>query len=241
MPPQKAKKIRTKAQTKAQAKTKPKPKSKPAAQKIIDRRIKTASRKALRSKGVSRKRNVDVVFSETYSWISKTDSYLETREGAWIAMAVVLFFFGLVLAMVVVAFGDIYPSTEASSRRELITPLAERDLTFRDSGGTAAVQGPSSDEIAPLVSVTSPSSDAVLGEQAVLLASASDDAAVAYVELYRGSELIGTDSSAPYAITWSTEEMASGPANLTVYAYDEAGNKGTASVSVTVGAGGEKN
>lgn len=109
---------KSKAQRKTTTKPRAKSKAKPVAQKIIDRRIKTASQKALRKQKSSEKRNVDVVFAETYSWISRTDSYLETRQGGWVAMAIVLFFFGLVLAMVVVAFSDIYPTTEASSRRE---------------------------------------------------------------------------------------------------------------------------
>ena len=55
------------------------------------------------------------------------------------------------------------------------------------------------------------------------------------VELYSGSTLLGTDTLAPYAFTWSL--VPAGTYSLTAVAYDAGGLSTTsAAVSVTVNA-----
>ena len=68
-----------------------------------------------------------------------------------------------------------------------------------------------------------------------LAASASDpEGNLAKVEFYRGSTLLGTDTTSPFSYTWSS--VAAGTYSLTAVAYDTAGLKTTSSAAtVTVG------
>jgi hypothetical protein len=77
----------------------------------------------------------------------------------------------------------------------------------------------------------------------VPLAASADDAnsggsGVARVAFYDGSTLLGTDTSAPYGLTWNTRKVTTGPENphtLTARATDGAGNTATsAQVRVTI-------
>jgi subtilisin family serine protease len=87
----------------------------------------------------------------------------------------------------------------------------------------------------PSVSITSPSSGALLAGTVTVSAQASDNVAVVKVELYRGATLIGTSTTSPYNFSWDTKMVADGPYTLTSKARDAAGNVGTsAGVNVTV-------
>jgi hypothetical protein len=89
----------------------------------------------------------------------------------------------------------------------------------------------------PSVALTAPSSGASFTAPAniSLTASASDsDGTVARVEFYRGSTLIGSDTTSPYSATWSN--ASAGTYSLTARAVDDDGGTRTSSaVSVTVG------
>jgi hypothetical protein len=63
-------------------------------------------------------------------------------------------------------------------------------------------------------------------------ANATDNAAVARVDFYDGSALIGTDSAAPYQVSWITS--VDGPHTLTAIAYDTAGLSSSDSRTVVV-------
>jgi hypothetical protein len=92
------------------------------------------------------------------------------------------------------------------------------------------------DVTAPVASLTSPTGGASVEGEVLLTADASDDYAVARVEFFDGDTLIGTDSSAPFSLSWYTPwNVANGTHVLTVRAYDSTGNVGTsAPVSVLV-------
>lgn len=89
---------------------------------------------------------------------------------------------------------------------------------------------------APSVALTAPASGATFTAPAAitLAANASDsDGSVARVEFYRGSTLIGTDSSSPYTIEWSS--VGVGAYLLTAKAFDNASASATsAAVSIQV-------
>ena len=89
---------------------------------------------------------------------------------------------------------------------------------------------------APTVSLTAPTAGATFTAPATidLTANAADsDGTVASVAFYSGATLIGTDTSAPFAATWSN--VAAGSYSLTARATDNAGAVTTSSpVSVTV-------
>ncbi|MHB8744936.1 MAG: Ig-like domain-containing protein [Gammaproteobacteria bacterium] len=98
----------------------------------------------------------------------------------------------------------------------------------------AAAYNVTSDTTAPTVSITSPTGGTVQSTVAVTVA-ASDNVGVTRVDLYAGTTLIGSATTAPYSFAWDTKTVADGTVKLTAYAYDKAGNKGSsASVSVTV-------
>ncbi|WP_421895907.1 cellulose binding domain-containing protein [Marinoscillum sp.] len=92
----------------------------------------------------------------------------------------------------------------------------------------------------PTVSISSPSGGATYtaGDNVTITASASDsDGSVASVKFYHGSTLIGTDTSSPYAVTWSG--VAAGSYSLTAVATDnESASTTSSSVSITVNSSG---
>jgi hypothetical protein len=80
------------------------------------------------------------------------------------------------------------------------------------------------DGVPPTAALTAPAPDAVLAGTATLTALATDDVAVARVDFYEGSTLIGSDSAPPYSVTWSTAALPNGSYSLTARAVDLAGN-----------------
>jgi regulation of enolase protein 1 (concanavalin A-like superfamily) len=89
----------------------------------------------------------------------------------------------------------------------------------------------------PTVSLTSPANGAAFVAPASIsiAANAADpENQLARVEFYNGSALLATDTTAPYAFTWSS--VPAGSYTLTAVAYDAAGaSTRSAAVSVSVG------
>ncbi|HYV45080.1 MAG TPA: Ig-like domain-containing protein [Myxococcaceae bacterium] len=93
----------------------------------------------------------------------------------------------------------------------------------------------SNDHAPPTVGITSPAGGATVSSTVTITAAASDDVAVSKVELYVDGALLATDTTAPYAASWSTRPLPNGSHVLTARAYDAAGNVGTsAAVTVTL-------
>jgi Bacterial Ig domain len=93
---------------------------------------------------------------------------------------------------------------------------------------------------APTVSITSPAHGATFTAPASITmnATASDsDGTISKVEFYRGSTLLGTDTTSPYSYTWSS--VAAGTYSLTAKAYDNL-NATTTSTAVSVTVSGNK-
>ena len=131
---------------------------------------------------------------------------------------------------------------------------ATRAITTAASGATVTVTTPGTNSsgqqdwvviasssgggnISPTVSLTSPSNGATFatGANITLNATAADsDGTVTQVAFYRGTTLIGTDTSSPYSVTWSG--AAAGTYSLTAVATDDDGATTTSSAaSITVG------
>ena len=89
----------------------------------------------------------------------------------------------------------------------------------------------------PVATLTSPTSGSSFTAPATInmTATASDpENQLARVEFLAGNTVVGTDTSAPFAWTWSN--VAAGTYSLTAKAYDSAGAVATsAAVTVTVG------
>jgi hypothetical protein len=98
-----------------------------------------------------------------------------------------------------------------------------------------SVSNPVPDTTPPTVTVTSPSSGAMVGGTTSITAGASDNVGVAKVEFYVNGILKATDSASPYAYSWDTKAVTDGSHILLAKAYDAAGNVGLSSgIAVTV-------
>ncbi|MEO7905070.1 MAG: DUF4082 domain-containing protein, partial [Candidatus Saccharimonadales bacterium] len=92
------------------------------------------------------------------------------------------------------------------------------------------------DTTAPTVSLTSPSSGAIVTGSQTITATANDNSAVQSVQFKLGGVNIGAaDTTSPYQISWDSTAIANGPHTLTAVATDTSGNQATsAAVTVTV-------
>ncbi len=88
----------------------------------------------------------------------------------------------------------------------------------------------------PTVSVSAPAPSATVSGAAVTLtAAASDDGAIGHVDFLVDGAVVGTDTSAPYSLSWDSTAAGNGTHTVTTRAVDNAGNTTTSSpVSVTV-------
>jgi len=98
---------------------------------------------------------------------------------------------------------------------------------------TAADAGPS-DTDPPSVTIGSPSSGSSVKGLVPVNVTATDDFGVAMVELFVDSQLVGTDTTAPFGFSWNSESRQDGGVNLVAKAYDLSGDQGTSSAVAVV-------
>ncbi len=126
---------------------------------------------------------------------------------------------------------DNFSDYRAGGLYALVTTPANANGTIRGQ-----IDPPDSaffDNIAPTVTMVSPG-DPVSGT-VTLDATASDNRAVTEVRFYVNGNLVGTDATAPYSVSWDSTTVANGMVALTAEADDEVGNTGvSAAVNVTV-------
>jgi subtilisin family serine protease len=92
-----------------------------------------------------------------------------------------------------------------------------------------------SDTQAPTAIISSPENLASVTGNVTPAVTATDNVAVEKVELYLNGSLFATDATQPFSFSWDTTAWPDGTYSIDAYAYDAAGNKGTAStVSVIV-------
>src|SRR5207249_19884 len=107
-----------------------------------------------------------------------------------------------------------------------------RDAADNTTTSTAVTVTVSNDVTPPTVAITAPSPGATVARKSV--AQASGDAGVIGVQLLLDGVALGAeDTTAPYAVSWSTTTAANGSHTLMAVARDAAGNT-TASTAVTV-------
>ena len=101
---------------------------------------------------------------------------------------------------------------------------------------TITVDNSVTDATAPSVSLSAPVDGAtVTGTSVAISADATDDVAVASVAFFVGGTRVGTDTTAPYSVSWDSTSVPAGTVELTAVATDTSGNGATsASRSVTV-------
>lgn len=92
----------------------------------------------------------------------------------------------------------------------------------------------SADQIAPAISIASPTGGTVSGNVPVDV-NYSDNKGVVRVDLYINDRKAIEDTQPPFAFAWDTTTVANGSYTLVAYAFDAAGNQGASSpVTVTV-------
>jgi hypothetical protein len=118
-------------------------------------------------------------------------------------------------------------------------------LTATDNQGapasatkTVTVSAPL-DTTPPTASLTAPSAGATLTSTATFSGTASDNVGVTRVEFWcDGSLLLGTDTTAPFSVTYDTAGIANGARSFTCKAFDAAGNSAVSpAIAATVSNG----
>jgi RHS repeat-associated protein len=109
-----------------------------------------------------------------------------------------------------------------------VSPTLRPKLTVAYADGTHA--------LAPSVAVVEPVPSAEVHGGAVrITADAGDDRRVDQVEFLVDGQLVGSDTTSPFSLTWDSHTVANGTHSLTARATDDAGNVTTSSaVSVDV-------
>jgi len=147
-----------------------------------------------------------------------------------------------VIALIFAANPDLTPAEAESILEDSADDLGATgwDSTFgygrvnAASAVWAALDFTTSDTTNPVASISSPTGGTVSGTVSVNV-TASDNQAVAGVELFVNGYLHATDSEAPFEFSWDTTAISDGTAKLVARATDEAGNTGDSStVTVTV-------
>ena len=94
---------------------------------------------------------------------------------------------------------------------------------------------PPADTQLPVASITSPAAGATVRGSVAVSVTATDNVAVASVELLVDGAVVGSDSSAPFSFTWDAGAVSNGSHTLQARATDTAGNMATSAlVGVTV-------
>ena len=102
---------------------------------------------------------------------------------------------------------------------------------------SAALAAQSSDVTPPTVTISSPSSGAVVSGTISVTGVAGDNVGVASTSLFVDGQLIASCGTSTWSCALNTVSLANGSHSLTVTAYDAANNSASASVSVTVSNG----
>jgi subtilisin family serine protease len=85
------------------------------------------------------------------------------------------------------------------------------------------------------VNLTAPTAGQTLTGTVTLEATATDNVGIARVEFFGGTKSLGTDTTAPYQLSWNSAALPNGPYDFTAQAFDLSGNSTTsAPVNATI-------
>jgi hypothetical protein len=127
-------------------------------------------------------------------------------------------------------------TTTATNGAHTLSAIA-RDAASNKSTATISVtvNNPVPDTTPPTVSFTAPATGATVSGSISVSANASDNVGVAGVQFQLdGANLGAEDTASPYSVSWNTTTATNGTHTLSAIARDAAGNKSTATLSVTV-------
>jgi Big-like domain-containing protein/polysaccharide deacetylase len=103
-------------------------------------------------------------------------------------------------------------------------------VTFDDFSLTNAAN----DSTPPTITLTSPADGSTVSGNVVVSATAADDVGVKQVDFFAGGNPIGSDTTAPYSVTWDSSTSSQSVLGITATAIDFAGNPASASANVTI-------
>jgi chitodextrinase len=112
--------------------------------------------------------------------------------------------------------------------------IAASDLNCVPTNASGSECNTPNDTTVPTVSITAPAASATVSGQVDVTANASDNTQVAKVEFYVNSQLVGSDTTAPYAYKWDTTLSPNNTYTLLAKAYDSTGNTASDTRSVAV-------
>ena len=125
-----------------------------------------------------------------------------------------------------------WDTTSVADGAHTVTAIATDTIgqTASDANGVTVdnLDGP------PTVTVTAPAEGATVAGQVQIQANASDDKGVTQVEFRVDGTSIGTDTTAPYSMSWNTTAGTGGPHTVEAVATDTIGQTGADSNAVTV-------
>jgi Big-like domain-containing protein/exo-rhamnogalacturonan lyase-like protein len=127
-------------------------------------------------------------------------------------------------------------STSATNGAHTLSAIA-RDAAGNKSTAsiTVTVNNPVPDTTPPTISITAPGTGATVAGTISVSANASDNVGVVGVQFQLdGANLGAEDTASPYSVSWNTTTATNGTHTLSAIARDAAGNKSTATLSVTV-------
>lgn len=90
------------------------------------------------------------------------------------------------------------------------------------------------DTTPPTVSITDPLNGATVSGTITISATASDNVGVTSVDFFVDVTLIGTDTAAPYNVSWNSATVTNGTHTITATARDAASNNASNTISVMV-------
>lgn len=117
-------------------------------------------------------------------------------------------------------YSYLYSGFAYSAVNSLFGAPSQSMLSWFDKIGASELLAPAAPNQAPVISITAPSAGATISGAVAFTATASDDVGVSKVSFYVGDTLIGTDGSAPYAVTLNTGSFANGGYTLRAVADD---------------------
>ena len=106
---------------------------------------------------------------------------------------------------------------------------------IKDRIAAATCLGPRGiDTTPPSVAVTPPTRSPLSNGLNTFSATATDSGGMSRVDFYIGTQLIGSDNSAPYSISYNIPSSLVGSRTLTAKAYDLAGNEGVSFIPISI-------
>jgi peptidoglycan/xylan/chitin deacetylase (PgdA/CDA1 family) len=105
--------------------------------------------------------------------------------------------------------------------------ITARATDTSSNATTSSARSATVDNTGPTSALTAPANGAILTGPINLAADASDSNGVSSVEFLVGGNVVGSDATAPYAITWNSTTVADGPVSITARATDGLGNRST--------------